>query len=398
MQNPFQATSLLNSRMPIDLCQQIHFDALRISSSHRVGGFEIPNNIDVYDNRQLARRYGWSALIAHPADVEVLFSELTLALYEAIRTLYCSRTARTISMVWQILTAYARAVDRTPLAYETVWSVCVHLAKKRRDYTEITVEQLPTQWQLSVLPTRVRVRTSPDNEFIATIVSVLDSVTNNVLAFRVASQDQHSITARLALYDAICHQRISSTSDAVGVQWFIPQSLKSTMAIAESLHDACAALSIPLVDSNDTLEPSVSVEWDQSLRERVLALPHFVALFDNYLTKVHGYGPLGVYEQKRREYAGLKGFNADPTDIFPLLRTLLPMQQSRIHKGYVELSCLHYEHDLLPFWEEAVVNIRRSESNEASAWIYLGEDVLCKAMARELRRLDGTYRHSRVGR
>ena len=83
----------------------------------------------------------------------------------------------------------------------------------------------------------------------------------------------------------------------------------------------------------------------------------------------------------------------------PALRQLLPVHPGTIDAdGAVEFDGLHYEDDLLKYWPGHRVQLRRSEQAEATAWVYLDGEVLCQAMARELRRKDGTHRPNRPGR
>ncbi len=122
-------------------------------------------------------------------------------------------------------------------------------------------------------------------------------------------------------------------------------------------------------------------------------------LFDNYLHKAHGYGPLRMQEQQARDWANLIGYNRDPAWQFPALRCFLPSHNGIIGPdGTVEYDGLHYADELLSYWPGHPVTLRRSESSEAMAWVYLDGEVLCQAMARELRRQDGSYRPNRPRR
>ena len=139
--------------------------------------------------------------------------------------------------------------------------------------------------------------------------------------------------------------------------------------------------------------------WTRDLARKVLSASDFALILDNYLAKVHGHGPRNAEAMRSRELVNLIGFNRDPAWQFPALRQFLPMHPSIIDAdGAVEFDGLHYEDDLLRYWPDHPVMLRRSEQAEATAWVYLGDGILCQAMARELRRKDGSYRPHRPGR
>jgi hypothetical protein len=103
--------------------------------------------------------------------------------------------------------------------------------------------------------------------------------------------------------------------------------------------------------------------------------------------------PLRAKRQSDREFAGLLGYNRDPAWQLPALRLLLPAHQSIINnQGEVEFDGLHFQDDLLTLFPNTPVTLRQSEYSEATAWIYLDDEILSEARARELRRPDGTYR------
>jgi hypothetical protein len=80
-------------------------------------------------------------------------------------------------------------------------------------------------------------------------------------------------------------------------------------------------------------------------------------------------------------------------------RSFLPLHNGMIsHDGAVPFDGLHYTDELLLHWAGSSVTFRRSEQTEALIWVYLQDSVLCQAMARELRRRDGSYRPQRPER
>jgi predicted ester cyclase len=116
-------------------------------------------------------------------------------------------------------------------------------------------------------------------------------------------------------------------------------------------------------------------------------------VFDNYLAKAHGYGPVIDAIEHDHQFAHLTGYNRDPAWQFPALRRLLPAQSDVVAEdGSVACAGLHFEDDILSPWAGQQVTVRRSLHSDAAAYVYVDDEILCLAMARELRRADGRYR------
>lgn len=399
MPNPFQSSSQLNGALSRDLCQQIHYNALNAVALGKCRE-DLPERLSIEILQQTMRSLGRNALIAHPGDLEVLYQGLTLAVYQTIATLYCSRLQRSIPMVWRILSAYAARVGVAPISYEAVWSICVYLSERRCDSIKVTIQYVSERWDIFLIRPNVRIQAGENTSTSSVIACVADAQKRKFLAFRVAHPDQVAAATTLALYDALIYRRQPAQDGAAGVQWFIPEQIVAQETIAGSLRQACMSLKINLneVCGEAPMLEALSDGWERDLRDRVLSKRRLAATFDNYLVKVHGYGPVRAYQQCNRDYDHLKGYGQDPAAIFPALRTLLPIHQGLIKQGVVVFDDLHYEDDLLSFWDGHAVELRRSEASEAIAWVYLNGNILCQAMARELRRQDGSYRSKRVMR
>jgi hypothetical protein len=137
----------------------------------------------------------------------------------------------------------------------------------------------------------------------------------------------------------------------------------------------------------------------KDIANKPLLQREFTRLLNTYLRRLHGYGPRTEHKEHQRDYAHLMGYNRDPAWQFPALRRLLPAQSGIIAEdGSVEYNGLHLEHDLLTYWGGHHVTVRRSLQSDAAAYIYIDNDILCLAMARELRRRDGSHRTKRTGR
>jgi hypothetical protein len=153
------------------------------------------------------------------------------------------------------------------------------------------------------------------------------------------------------------------------------------------------------LDSPPSILNDLRGNWDRDLANRVLEPHHFRLIFDTHLRRIHGYGPHTIEQQTAHNHAHLTGYNHDPAWQFPALRRLLPAQSGIVDEdGSVECDGLHFEDDLLTYWTGQQVTVRRSLQSDAAAYIDVDDEILCLAMARELRRSDGRYRTHLPGR
>jgi hypothetical protein len=159
----------------------------------------------------------------------------------------------------------------------------------------------------------------------------------------------------------------------------------------------CRDLDILLerADSQPLLATTIASDWDAQTRA-TFTEQQFRLTFDTYLHRMHGFGPLRVMRQRNHEFAGLLGYNRDPAWQLPALRSLLPVHQATISAaGDVAFDGLHFCDDVLTLFPDMPITLRLSQQSAAAAWIYLDDEILCEAKARELRRTDGTYRSAR---
>ncbi|NJN68588.1 MAG: hypothetical protein HC884_18695 [Chloroflexaceae bacterium] len=133
--------------------------------------------------------------------------------------------------------------------------------------------------------------------------------------------------------------------------------------------------------------------WTKDIADKPVFQQAFARLLNTYLRRVHGYGPLTAQKERQHAHAHLTGYTRDPAWQFPALRRLLPAQPGIVGEdGAVECEELHFEDSLLAYWKGQPVMVRRSLHSDAAAYIYANDEMLCLAMARELRRSDGSYR------
>jgi hypothetical protein len=385
----------LNEPLRQDLCQRIHCAALGAAAR----GWQpdaIPVSVSLVQLQQQVGLYGVAACLAHPADVEAIFNGVTLRIYQTIETLYCDRLNRSIRRVWQILRAMTDRAGLPPVGYEAVWAICLYLENRRVLTCRPTLRHSDNAWWLVKLVPHVHLRNKTGVPYPAAVVCILDAV--RVLAFRMAPEESCDTQVSLALYDAIVSQRQPSMDGTGGLAWHLPRRLVSETDLSGLCRDACATLRIQAetASTDSPLVRSLHSNWARDLSDRPLREEQFTALFDNYLCKQHGYGPLTAQRPRDRAFAHRIGYSRDPAWQLPALRELLPLQHSVIAEdGAVEYDGLHYADALLAHWIGRPVTLRRSESAEAVAWVYLDDEILCQAVARELKRRDGSYRPNR---
>ena len=110
--NPFLVPASMTTVLDREDCQRIHYQALRVA----VRGTRpeaLPASVPLGELRERARFDGAEVYLAHPDDIERLFSGVTLAVYRTVRSLFCSRLGRSIKTVWRILCAMACAAGAT---------------------------------------------------------------------------------------------------------------------------------------------------------------------------------------------------------------------------------------------------------------------------------------------
>src|SRR6266699_751288 len=395
--NPFHIPGSLTPTLEGEDCQRIHYHAIR-TAMQGIHPEAVPDSLHLAALQARARLDGAEAYLFHPTDIERLFAGVTLAVYRAVRTLYCSRLGRSIKMVWKILGVMASAAGAVVLPFETIWALCLHLDELRRASLEVHLERGQDIWWIGQTTPNIFILEGSDQGYQPAITWCVEMRESRVLAFRIAPPDVACESAALALYDAITVHRRPYTRVATGLLWHLTKWIVSTATLPPSCRDACARGGIQVEVTTDELPliQNVRETWEHGVAGRVLHASHCAGLLDTYLNRTYGHGPLREREQREREYAARVGYNQDPAWQFPLLREFLPLAASSITaEEVVPFDELHYTHELLSYWPGSAVKIRRSAYAEATAWIYLDGEILCLAHARELRRRDGSYRHFR---
>jgi len=149
-ENPFLQQGALNAPLRLQLCQEMHAWALRHAVQH--GSPEmVPETVALPDLRHCVRRYGPGCCVYEAESVRQIFLGVTLAVYHAIKLLYCRRLPRSALMVWRILNAMAQQAGVGEVTYEAVWAICLYLAKRQNAAAEVTRVTGESPWWLASL-------------------------------------------------------------------------------------------------------------------------------------------------------------------------------------------------------------------------------------------------------
>ncbi len=393
MSNPFSNQGLLNQPLDHEHCQRILFTALR---SARRNGLTPPGTLSyILNELHVLEHYaGQSIYVLHPMEVDQLFSGVTLAIYQAVQKLYVDRLGRSLRMITQVLNRMAAHAGVSLLAPEAIWAIGVFLDERRAEQITINLTRTTNLWVLTSLHLNHCIIRSDGGDHHPTIAVVIDSAQNHVQAYRVTSPGRANTARALVIYDAFTLQRTPAQLVPAGLSWTVPERMCVIGDVPLGLDILCRTLNITLeiADAELPLVRTIESAWDDQ-HVSLFTEQQFRLTFDTYLYRLHGFGPLRTKRQRDREFAGLLGYNRDPAWQLPALRSLLPIHRMTINnQGEIEFDGLHFQDDLLMLFPNTSVILRQSEQSEATAWIYVDDEILCEAKARELRRADGTYR------
>jgi len=397
----FLHQSALNGPLEPAFCQQLYYLALCRAVQGRASEVP-PASLPMTELRHFARRYGSTSLVSDLVMVGQVFQGVTLAIYQAIEALYCCRPGRSSRVVWQILQAMANDAGGAGLTYEAVWAMCEFLQAKREASVAVTREVSPEPWWLIELRPAVLLQDEGWDRYAPSLLCILEAHPARILAFCIVRPEEVQEGAALALFQALVAQRVPARTVAAGLRWRLPRLLRSEVPLSAECQQACAALPLAIEEMRDQRYPlptELQRPWERDLSGRCLTRQQFALLFDTYLAKFLGAGPLRTQRACNLQFARLKGYSREPTWQFPALRRLLPHRAAPIGAdGCIVYDGLHYVDDLLACWPEQEVTLVQFPTAEAWAWVYQGDEFLCQVGARELRRRDGSYRPNRPGR
>lgn len=400
--NPFRVLEpLLHTPLSLEMCQRIHALTLYRAAQGYLPS-TTPGHIQLASLQQQIARKGTDVCFLHPAEVMYVFEGVTLAVYQSIEMLYCSRVGRSIGMVWHILSSMAKLSGASPVTYEAVWSICVSLEKQRYAHGAVSLERGQESWWIGIVKSDSSTQqTDTDGKEGPFLLCVVDIQHSQVLSFRLASQETASHTLSLALYEALLFLRRPHQRVPAGVLWHLPKQIITDISCLSDSRAACTRMHIAVSASTGDYPFTHTLQtlWTSAGSGNALSPSQRMRVLDRILGKALGSGPLQVQGQHDHHYAHLSGYAQEPDWIFPMLRAFLPAHAATTtEEGVIEYDGLHYTDDLLTYFPAHPITIRRPPQTEAHLWVYLEQDILCRAMARELQRRDGTYRRSRPGR
>lgn len=404
MDNPFCSTSKLNLPLPLERCQAIHFTALQRLVKGKCEADAHPESLDMAMLSEQVCQYGWEVCLFHPGYILEHFNQVTTAVYQAIKDLYCDRIGRSIIMVDRILRAMAAEARMAPLPYETVWSICVYLQRTREEALQLNTQQVETSWLIGTLKPDITIMDQAGKQFSPVIACVVDLAQDKVLAFQVGDLSDITKLSQQALYATFAAWRRPEALSPAGLKWHLPKQLFIPLSWADHCAMALHSLGIAVTPCRKHSEECSAMlsrlrgNWSKDLQGRIIPKQNFEAIFDNLLFRWQGDAPWRTESERTQQYQRLIGFSYEPAAVVPALRELLSAETAIISDGVVLYDGMHYQHELLAYWPSAPVRLRRAPEKESSCWIYFDNMVLCEAKAQELRRKDGSYRTDRSGR
>jgi hypothetical protein len=385
VKNPYQNSSRFNQVLSLEMCQRVYFAAAQLASRNIQdhGDSELLPAL-----RDLARYYGPEVFILHPAEAARIFAGVTLAIYQTIHKFFCSPLRRSIRTVWRILMALAQEAGADAPSREAVWAICEYLRAEWKRENEPTIERQGESWSIMLVQPDVHIRFTAGTQ-LPRLICVVANQPERVIAFRlIRSEETEPQASMIALYDTIIGQRRPDQGATGGIQWRLPHNIESAVTFPEEIMKCCQELGMDLVPASQLPELFCDLHggWTRSLVGRTIEAERFVLIFDNYLEKRHGYGPLITSDDSDYVFRHLTGYNRDPALLLPAVRHLLPAYDTVIDSD-AKISCdgQRYHDDLLKYWRGQPVTLRHSLHDPAIGYIYLDGEILCQAIAQEVR-------------
>ncbi|MBN1995085.1 MAG: hypothetical protein JW953_20495 [Anaerolineae bacterium] len=150
-----------------------------------------------------------------------------------------------------------------------------------------------------------------DNTVTPKIVCILETEPPKVLAYRIIG-DNISASIRLVIYDALVSTRRPATLVPAGLEWGIPTQFYTEVGLDDEVgylirEHLQVQIQQDVIQSH--LVNALRGNWDVDLTNRVMGQDHFDRVFDNYLHRIHGYGPRRVQADLTEKYKSLVGYS-----------------------------------------------------------------------------------------
>jgi hypothetical protein len=253
-----------------ELCQRIHYEALLLAE-RGVLPETIPQTVNLPLLRHRAQLLGREIYLQHPATIDALFAGVSLAAYQLVEELYCSRFERSISLVWRIVEAMSHQAQVATIPYETVWALCMHLHEQRKLEAEVTLQAEDTTWQITQIPFEPGGQPPTEHRRVV-FVSAIDLAREVVLAFRLTDHSGIQAASGLVIYDALVQHRRPSRDGAAGLAWHVPREIVTQQPLTQDCQDGCKRLGIQIASSQETPPwvQSLQTHWQQEIGHRSL--------------------------------------------------------------------------------------------------------------------------------
>ena len=127
--------------------------------------------------------------------------------------------------------------------------------------------------------------------------------------------------------------------------------------------------------------PPVNLSWISQLN------PHYTSNIEYLLFKIDAYflhqykhSIWGRERELQKQARQNKGLRVDIAQTYPILRELLPKQESVVKNGEIKINGRIFTNpDVLPLWEGEAVEVRTSLHTYNKAWVYNADGMLCEA-------------------
>ncbi len=343
---------------------------------------------------------GSGAYLMLGIDIEEIYQGITLKEFTTIVDLFCSTLELSAKTVFDLISKTYNATQSSPLCYMAIWTICQNLLGLRSQSLEISQSLDQPDWWL--IGARIPIKLLENETFYQlTLIAILDSLDELVIAYRAAAPHSLSSSIKLAFYDAIASRREPSDTANHGIVWKLPERIISSIELPIDIENIFRRWGVEITYSvpQSSAVSLISSNWSKDLPIRKLLNSQFNRVFENYLANLLGDSPGRNQARRNYKYRHSSGYQLDPAQIVSDLRNLLPYNPAHISEsGVVERNQYHYENNYLIHWAGRDVKIRCSENTDATIWVYLDDEILCQAQARELRRQDGSYRTFRKDR
>lgn len=377
MINPFLNPSKLNRRLTTETQQEIYFHAVTHALRTKASA-DVPGMLDLDWLEDRVHQLGWEACLAHPADTEAVFENISTDLYQLVLDLYCDLISRSIPMVHRIIAAMAETARHPAPRYQAVWALCLYMDRIHAQQAVVRTSITDAVWYICQVPTRVRIIEDGKVYSPHFLLLVTNDDLPRIVGFQVTTPKRILADSFTMLYEAAAAQRQPMAKETAGLVWHLPGTIRASQMFYATLSPICSQIGIVVEDeySNtpETIQAilrKIETDWHNNVSQKSVSLSNCRNYFDTYLFRMYGCSPMREARKRRHEWRRLDGFNRDPASVFAFLRHFLPECQAIIENGAVTVRDLHYEHPLLHFWPKKQVSVRVSQEAESRCWVYL---------------------------